>query len=119
MKIVFVCTHNICRSRLAQEFFAEEGFETKSAGILDNFITADMIKWADKIVVMEAFHKQAILDRFPHVEEKIVVLNIPDVYCRGNPDLEEPEFLLALIGRMNFLGLLKGHEDLLRAVGEL
>ena len=118
-KLVFVCTYNICRSRLAQAYFAELGYETKSSGVLSNFITADKIQWADRIVVMETFHKQAILNRFPHAKEKITVLNIPDIYCRGNPAFEEADFIAVLVDRMGFAGLIKGHEKLLRAIGGL
>ncbi|RLI42050.1 phosphotyrosine protein phosphatase, partial [Candidatus Bathyarchaeota archaeon] len=49
----------------------------------------DLIEWADRIFVMEDHHKRAILSICPEAERKIIVLNIPDIYMRNDPELIE------------------------------
>lgn len=84
-KILFVCSGNKLRSPTAEEYFAEQGYDTRSAGTSRdaiNVISVEDLKWADKILVMENKHKQRIQAYFPRVTQfkKIRVLNIPDNY---------------------------------------
>ena len=88
---------------MAQEVFARIGFETKSGGVLNNFISESDVDQADKIIVMEQFHKEMIVRIYPRAKEKIVVLGIPDTYCRGNPELGANEFVVELIDRVQLL----------------
>lgn len=46
-----------------------------------------LIDWADKILVMQDQHKKAILELKPDVEDKIIVLKIPDICRRNDPEL--------------------------------
>ena len=92
-KILFVCTGNVDRSRTAQDLLSDNGaFEVRSAGTWEwavRRISREDIDWADRIFVMEANHKEAILRLSPGASEKIKVLDIPDVYRRGDPALIE------------------------------
>jgi len=92
-KILFVCSGNIHRSPTAEAMFnGVKGIEAKSAGILpysSTVISKELVDWADKIFVMEEHHKQHIIERWPYVEKKIVVLNIEDVYGRNSLELKK------------------------------
>ncbi|MFC4354119.1 low molecular weight protein arginine phosphatase [Chryseomicrobium palamuruense] len=96
MKIVFVCTGNTCRSPMAAAIWREQGIEVQSAGVhaahgapMSHFaqqalaekglpaehssqpVTAELLEWADVVLTMTSSHKEAILYRFPHVEDKV------------------------------------------------
>ena len=90
-RILFVCTANIDRSPTAEDLLKDiEGFEVKSAGVWFNArkrISRDLIEWADIIFVMEDFHKEVITTLKPEAESKTIVLNIPDIYPRNDPEL--------------------------------
>jgi predicted protein tyrosine phosphatase len=90
-KILFVCSGNIDRSPTAEQLFKNyKGLEVKSAGTdrkAPNPISADLIQWADKIFAMEEKHKRQILRICPEASEKIIVLNIEDLYEKNDPQL--------------------------------
>ena len=92
-RILFVCTGNMDRSPTAESLLkGKEGFEVRSAGTWIHArrrISRDLIEWADRIFVMEDHHKRAILSICPEAESKIIVLNIPDIYMRNDPELIE------------------------------
>jgi protein-tyrosine phosphatase len=92
-RILFVCTANIDRSPTAEELLKRVGgFEVKSAGVWFNArrrLTTDLIDWADIIFAMEDHHKEAILILKPEAEGKVIVLNIPDIYPKNDPELIE------------------------------
>ena len=50
-------------------------------------VTAELIAWADLICVMEQYHKDVLEERFPGSSEKVIVLEIPDYFYRGDPEL--------------------------------
>lgn len=84
-KLLFVCSGNKLRSPTAENYYAEQGFDTRSAGTSRdaiNVIGIEDLKWADEIIVMEKKHKQRIVAAFPRITKykKIRVLNIPDNY---------------------------------------
>ena len=85
-KVLFVCTANQQRSPTAERMYEDDPrFEVKSAGteaLMGREVTADDLRWADLVVVMEQRHEQKILTRFPEESgtARIVVLGIPDVY---------------------------------------
>ena len=94
--ILFVCTLNLQRSptaeRVYQELIKRKGLSqnVKSAGIDSDavkVISKDLIKWADKIYVMERWHKEFIVELDPSSEHKIKVLDIPDSYFRDEERL--------------------------------
>ena len=90
-RVLFVCTANIDRSPTAEDLLKNvEGFEVQSAGVWFNArrrISKELIDWADIIFVMEDFHKEVIMTLKPDADKKIVVLNIPDIYLRNDPEL--------------------------------
>ena len=95
IKLLFVCILNLQRSPTAESLFDNnEKYEAESCGI-DIFakkqINEKVIKWADIIFCMENIHKKFILERFPKESKgkKIIVLDIPDVYFRDDPELRE------------------------------
>ena len=115
MRILFVCTANICRSRMAQEVFSilawtirgadRKRHEARSAGTHPDpdgrALTRGDLEWADLVCVMEPAHEAFIRARFPLYGSKVRVLDIPDIYQPGDPVLRE---ILAT----HILGLLKG-----------
>ena len=92
LRVLFVCTGNIDRSRTAQEMYEGiEGLEVRSAGtsmIATVPLTKELIRWADKIFVMEPIHQRAVLRLDPSAGEKVVCLEIPDKYYHGQPKLK-------------------------------
>jgi len=92
-RVLFVCTANIDRSPTAEELLKRvRGFEVKSAGVWFNArrrLTTDLIDWADIIFAMEGHHKEAILILKPEAKGKVIVLNIPDIYPKNDPELIE------------------------------
>ena len=90
-RVLFVCTANIDRSPTAEGLLKSVGgFEVQSAGVWFNArrrVSEELIDWADLIFVMEEYHKEVILALKPNAENKIVVLNIPDIYPRNSPEL--------------------------------
>lgn len=93
MKILFVCTGNVDRSRTAEEMFqGMKGYEMKSAGtsIAANVsLTKDMVEWADWVFVMETKHEKAVLKLAPNAWEKTECLEIPDKYYHNEPALRK------------------------------
>jgi len=58
-------------------------------------LTGDLVAWADVILVMEKFHRQKVMQRYPELlkDKRVVCLDIPDHY-----DYLQPE-LIALLQR--------------------
>ena len=85
-EILFVCTANQQRSPTAERMYNDAPrFEVRSAGthaFSGNDITADILNWADTVVVMEERHPGEIRTRFPSEAEEteIVVLDVPDIF---------------------------------------
>jgi len=88
-KLLFVCTANIDRSPTGEGLFKDQpGFEVKSAGtkkeFTSNLVSKEVIEWADIIFCMEEHHRNTILTISPRSVSKTVVLDIPDIYHRGD-----------------------------------
>lgn len=83
---LFVCSQNRLRSPTAEQVFAgHPDIEVDSAGTnqdAENPLTADLIEWADTIVVMERTHRNKIQKRFRKslTRQRIICLDIPDDY---------------------------------------
>ena len=91
MKILFLCTSNIHRSKTAHDYYKDldKTNEFKSAGLNERnckrygstVCTEDLLEWADTVFVMEQKHIERIKmyteDRFLH---KIINLEIDDDY---------------------------------------
>ncbi|MCH7568239.1 MAG: phosphotyrosine protein phosphatase [Nanoarchaeota archaeon] len=90
---LFICTANEQRSPTAEGLFKNnKQYLAKSCGIhplAAKPITKEAILWADIIFCMEDIHKQYIIQNFPNTsqDKKIVVLNIPDIYIKNDPEL--------------------------------
>ena len=97
MHVLFICTQNLHRSPTAEFMLSENPrYEVRSAGIsMDSKTTVneEMLDWADMIFVMDeqnAGEKTFLLKNFQMVkdlEEKIIVLDIPDKYLFGSEEL--------------------------------
>jgi len=93
--VLFICTHNIMRSRTGEELFASwPGIETASAGTNNDAavpITPELLQWADTIFVMEQVHRRKLSYRFqPHLKNKrVICLEIPDDYNFMDAELVE------------------------------
>jgi len=91
MRILFVCTGNVDRSKTAEKMFQNvEGLEVRSAGASKAAtvrLSKELTAWADKIFVMECKHQKAVLQLDPETRRKIVCLNIPDRFYYDQPEL--------------------------------
>lgn len=96
MKILFVCTANVDRSRTAENHFAltYPTWLFKSAGTSSihceeansTVITQDLINWADFVICMEEKHAVHISQNF-NTESPVYALNINDNYTYNSPEL--------------------------------
>lgn len=89
MNILFICNQNKHRSKTAEEIFRTQ-FNTRSAGLYNEHpVNQKQIAWADMIVVMEDAQRTELAQRFPqlYLKKRIVSLDIPDIYFRGQPEL--------------------------------
>lgn len=93
MNLLFICTINRMRSCTAETIYAANpAFKVKSAGIAPTApgqITPELLRWADKVFVMENLHRAFITEKFPDIDlkNKLVVLGIPDFYYYMEPEL--------------------------------
>ena len=98
-RILFVCTANVDRSPTAEGLLRDrEGFDVRSAGTWTcavNKVTPELLGWADIIFVMEKNHKDQLVALSPEAADKTIVLDVPDVYRR-----DEPELVNLLRGRL-------------------
>lgn len=91
--ILFICSQNRLRSPTAEQVFADyPGVEVSSAGTnhdAENPLTAELIAWADLIVVMERQHRSKLQRRFRTAlrGQRIVCVDIPDNFAFMDPDL--------------------------------
>jgi predicted protein tyrosine phosphatase len=93
MNLLFVCTVNRMRSCTAETIYGTNpAYKVKSAGITTsapNQITSELLKWADKVFVMENLHRAFITEKFPEIDlgAKLIVLDIPDFFYYMEPEL--------------------------------
>ena len=83
--VLFVCSQNKLRSPTAEQVFASHpGIEVLSAGTnndADNPLTAELVRWADIIFVMERAHRNKLQKRFKaDLKARVICLDIPDEY---------------------------------------
>lgn len=90
-----MCSRNLWRSPTAEELFTGSQFyEARSAGTEPSArrrVNEALLRWADHIFVMEKRHREKLWQQFPEVlrGRKIVVLDIPDEYSYGDPELAQ------------------------------
>ena len=86
MKVLFVCTANRLRSPTAEAVFADRpGLEVRSAGLDARAVrplTAELVAWADRLIVMEKSHREAIRKRYRTAlgSRRVIVIGIPDEF---------------------------------------
>lgn len=91
--VLFVCTANAMRSATAHEIYRDDPrFEVNSAGtdiLAEQELNAELLAWADVIIVMEKHHRQFIRKYYPQVyrQKRIVCLYLPDDYLYMEPEL--------------------------------
>src|SRR3569833_76313 len=89
--LLFICSMNQWRSPTAELLFKHHPVhKARSAGTNNNArirVNQKMIDWADVLFVMERKHRDIIKDRFDISDQPLVVLEIPDDYQFGDPDL--------------------------------
>jgi len=92
-RYLFVCSQNRLRSPTAEQVFsARTDIEVASAGTnhdAENPLGAELIEWADVIVVMERAHRSKVQRRFRRVlgGRRMICLDIPDEYAFMDPNL--------------------------------
>jgi len=95
LKVLFVCTANKLRSPTAEDVFRDyPGIEAMSAGTDANAptpLTKELVASVDLIIVMENYHREHIRKKFKQrpSDSRIITLNIPDEFERGDPELIE------------------------------
>ncbi|MEO8636718.1 MAG: protein tyrosine phosphatase [Gemmatimonadales bacterium] len=93
-KLLFICTFNMSRSHTAHWLFREHGrFDARSAGTHSSAIVRiddALLRWADRVVVMEDHHAAYLEDQFPEAMagRTLICLQIPDDYMPMAEDLK-------------------------------
>ena len=86
LRVLFVCSQNKLRSPTAEQVFADyPGVECTSAGTnhdAESPLTAELVEWAEVVVVMERLHRTKVSKRFRKelAGKPGVCLDIPDNY---------------------------------------
>ena len=91
-KILFVCLSGVNRSRTLADYVNHshnKQYEARYGGIQKSIfygktISGDVVKWADKIYVMEQQQAKFIKEHYPDDYKKVTILHIPDVYDYGD-----------------------------------
>lgn len=88
-----LCSAGLLRSpTTANVLHAEYGYNTRAAGVTEDFalIPVDdvLLEWADEIVCVEASVWRRLEKNYAHVAPKTKVLNIPDKFAWGDPELK-------------------------------
>lgn len=90
MKVLFLCTANINRSKTAEDHFRliDGSNKYKSAGLSKKYCqkhgtqlcTIELLEWAEQILVMEATHLDRITENTGEkYHSKIEVLHVEDI----------------------------------------
>ena len=101
-RYLFVCSQNRLRSPTAEQVFSTRtDIEVASAGTnndADGPLTAELVTWADVIVVMERAHRTKVQGRFRKAlnGKRVICLDIPDDY-----DFMDEGLVRLLQGRMS------------------
>ncbi|GFD71837.1 hypothetical protein ACI7YQ_14170 [Alteromonas marina] len=100
MNILFLCTSNLNRSKTAEDHFAaKDPLRTyRSAGLSEKeckrnsttLCSEELLEWSDVVFVMEDEHVRRI-EQYTGLRflDKVINLNIPDVYQYGESALIE------------------------------
>lgn len=93
-KVLFVCTMGILRSATAARMYAKK-YNTRAAGTHPEaliLLTEMLIQWADEIVFVNSKNYKQAWDMYPkelfrNNKTTYTVLNIPDDYEHGHPEM--------------------------------
>lgn len=93
-RVLCLCSAGLLRSPTAANVLHKEyGYNTRAAGVTEDFalIPVDdvLLEWADEIVCVEASVWKRLAKDYAHVGPKTKVLNIPDMFSWGDPELEQ------------------------------
>jgi predicted protein tyrosine phosphatase len=92
-RVLFICAKNKLRSPTAEHVFASyPDVETDSAGVNQDAevpVSAEQLRWADVIVVMESRHQAKLRRGFSEAlkGKRIICLDIPDNFGYMDPKL--------------------------------
>lgn len=97
MRVLFLCTSNLHRSKTAHDYFAAKlpNHDFKSAGIDEmncmkyggTLCTPGLLRWSDLIFAMQDQHANWIKDAEPEAMVKVVNLNVPDIFAYFDSNL--------------------------------
>ncbi|MFN7843988.1 MAG: low molecular weight protein tyrosine phosphatase family protein [Pirellula sp.] len=93
INVLFVCSMNQWRSPTAESIYSKRPFvNARSRGTSRSArrtVTAEDLKWADIVFVMEDKHKQRLQSEYPSEVryKELHVLDIPDNYKFMDPEL--------------------------------
>ena len=83
-RALFVCSGGMLRSATASHWAASVlGWNTRNCGTMDAALPPphpNLMEWAQVIYCMESHHRDALGLRFPWAADKIVVLDVPDIF---------------------------------------
>jgi predicted protein tyrosine phosphatase len=105
-RVLFVCSGGMLRSATAAQWAAATlDWNTRNCGTMDCALPpphANVLEWAEVIYCMEQRHLDALAEQFPWAREKMLVLDIPDVFEYRNPHLIEllQQYFEAQLGKM-------------------
>lgn len=94
-RVLFVCTMGILRSATGARMYAHK-YNTRAAGTSSEALiplTDTLVEWANQIVFVNKENYNHVVttlahdDRLAEIQEKSVVLNIPDTYEHGHPEI--------------------------------
>jgi predicted protein tyrosine phosphatase len=91
-RALFICGKARMRSPTAADLVTGWGIKADFAGLsadADEQLSSEQLDWAEIVFVMEARQAKRLQSLFPkHLRgKKLVVLNIPDDFAYGDPDL--------------------------------
>jgi len=90
---LYVCSCNLNRSPTCCKYISDKylDLDVRSAGTLYGYpyiVNKDILDWADEIYVMESEHRNYITKKFGREYlNKIIILNIEDIYDPHQPEL--------------------------------
>jgi predicted protein tyrosine phosphatase len=97
---LFVCSAGLLRSPTGATMAAQYGINARAAGSSLEYalvpVSANLIRWADKIVFVNCENYNETLENFEdynilqlEINQKAVVLDVPDNYNYMNPELQQ------------------------------
>ena len=115
-RILFVCSANVNRSRLAEELYKDDPrYEVRSAGIYGvradlkhlypnaRTLTKEDLSWANRIFTFSEYYE--IIHEYPSVDsKKIIDLDIPDRFRINEPEKRQELKKLLIEKLKQYLG---------------